>query len=172
MTDVPARVVFRKWGDRPHWEYDAVWLGDDRHGTWLGVPAGTSIRRPGAAITTGQDQVVLAPQAEGWVATFYADEADPPCAVYVDVATPPVVTREGARLTVTAVDLDLDVLRGMHGRVWVDDEDEFAAHRTSYGYPETTVTDAVSACAAVRAAMESWSAPFDAGTAARWLSRL
>lgn len=172
MNDVAARVVFRKWGDRPHWEYDAVLLGDDRHGTWLGVPAGTPIRRPGAALTTGQDQVVLVPRVGGWVATFYADEADPPCAVYVDVTTPPVVTRDDAQVTVSAVDLDLDVLRGVHGRVWIDDEDEFAAHRVAYGYPEHTVAGALSSCAAVRAAVESWSAPFDADTPASWLRRL
>lgn len=169
---MPARVVFHKWGDRPHWEYDAVLLGDDAHGTWLGVPAGTSISRPGASITTAQDQVVLVPHSGGWVATFYADEADPPCAVYVDVTTPPLVAQEGATVTVSAVDLDLDVLRGVHGRVWVDDEDEFAEHRVTYGYPEDTVTDALGACAGVRGAMEASAAPFDAETAASWLRRL
>ena len=35
-----------------------------------------------------------------------------------------------------AVDLDLDVVRGPTGRVWVDDEDEFADHRVRFGYPE------------------------------------
>ena len=40
-------------------------------------------------------------------------------------------SRCGRAATVTAVDLDLDVVRGWTGRVWVDDEDEFAAHRYS-----------------------------------------
>ena len=30
-----------KWGDRPHWEFDALFLGSDRHGDWLGIPVGT-----------------------------------------------------------------------------------------------------------------------------------
>lgn len=63
----PVAMVFSKWGGRPHWRYDAVLLGSDDHGTWLGVPAGTRLTRPG-----------------------------------VDLAA-----------------------------VWVDDEDEFAAHRLS-----------------------------------------
>ncbi|WP_180935649.1 DUF402 domain-containing protein [Nocardioides ungokensis] len=36
-----------------------------------------------------------------------------------------------------AVDLDLDVVRGRTGRVWIDDEDEFAEHRVRFGYPTT-----------------------------------
>ena len=38
-----------KWGDRPHWEFDAVLLGSDEHGDWLGIPGGTHMSRPGAA---------------------------------------------------------------------------------------------------------------------------
>ena len=52
--------------------------------------------------------------------------------VYVDITTPPVW--DGTVLR--AVDLDLDVVRGNTGRVWVDDEDEFADHRVRFGYPD------------------------------------
>ena len=70
--------------------------------------------------------------------------------MYVDITTVPVWAR---RRTVTAVDLDLDVVRGWTGRVWVDDEDEFAdapGRATAYppiwsGWP--------SSCDAVRAAV-------------------
>ena len=31
-------MQFEKWGRRAHWEYDAVRLGRDDHGTWLGYP--------------------------------------------------------------------------------------------------------------------------------------
>ena len=55
--------------------------------------------------------------------------------MYVDITTVPVWAGD----TVTAVDLDLDVVRGWTGRVWVDDEDEFAAHRVRYGYPSDLV---------------------------------
>ena len=43
---------------------------------------------------------------------------------------------------VRAVDLDLDVIRGTTGRVWVDDEDEFAEHRVSLGYPDEVIEQA------------------------------
>ena len=49
-----------------------------------------------------------------------------PFDVYVDITTVPVWL-DGPTRAVTAVDLDLDVVRGWTGRVWVDDEDEFAA---------------------------------------------
>ena len=38
-----------------------------------------------------------------------------------------------------AVDLDLGVIRGTTGRVWVDDEDGFAEHRVTVGYPAEVV---------------------------------
>jgi hypothetical protein len=38
VSDV--HVTFRKWPARPHWEFDAVRLGNDEHGVWLGAPAG------------------------------------------------------------------------------------------------------------------------------------
>ena len=32
-----VRVVMTKWGDRPHWEFDATYLGSDEHGDWIGI---------------------------------------------------------------------------------------------------------------------------------------
>ncbi len=159
---------FEKWGRRPHWEYDALRLGTDDHGTWLGLPPGTSVARPGRAFVTGQRQVVLVPHDAPFVATFYAPEADPPCAVYVDISTPPTVDEGG----VSAVDLDLDVIKGWTGRVWVDDEDEFAAHRQELGYPDELVALAVRSCAQVRAEVETATPPYDAATARGWLAEL
>ena len=45
-----VRCEMTKWGGRPHWEYDAVVLGEDLHGTWLGFPAGTTYTRPGHVV--------------------------------------------------------------------------------------------------------------------------
>jgi hypothetical protein len=163
-----VRVRFEKWGRRPHWEYDAVRLGTDDHGTWLGLPTGTPVARPGAHFLTEQRQVVLVPRAAAFVATFYEPAADPPCAVYVDISTPPVDTGD----TISAVDLDLDVIRGRTGRVWVDDEDEFAAHQTLYGYSDHVVDLALRSCAEVRDAVEARVAPYDDGTAHGWINRL
>lgn len=161
------RVVFGKWGGRPHWEYDALLLGDDAHGTWLGLPTGTRVARPGTGFDTAEPQVVLVPDA-AFVATFYAPGGSAPCDLYVDVSTRPVF--DGA--TVTAVDLDLDVVRGWSGRVWVDDEDEFAENRVRFGYPHEVVELAVDTCEAVRRAVLMSEAPFDGPTAQRWLQGL
>lgn len=173
MTPSPGddvRVVMTKWGDRPHWEYTARFLGSDPHGNWLGIPAGTMMTRPGATYVAPTDQVGLAPPPgpdadRGWLATFHA--VDGPLRVYVDVTTPPVW--DGAVLR--TVDLDLDVVRDNTGRVWVDDEDEFAEHRSRFGYPDELVRAALAACDRVHADVAAARAPYD-GSADAWLARL
>jgi uncharacterized protein len=159
-----------KWGERPHWEYDAVLLGSDGHGDWVGVPVGTAMARPGATYVAPVDQVCLVPvagpdAARGWVATFHAPGG--PVQVYVDMTTPP--TWEGHVLR--AVDLDLDVVRGRTGRVWVDDEDEFADHRVRFSYPEEVARLAMDSCDRVHAAVSAGAAPYD-GSARAWFDRL
>lgn len=159
-----------KWGDRPHWEFDATYLGSDPHGDWLGIPQGTRMSRPGADYVAPTDQVGLVPppgpDAErGWLATFHA--VGGPVRVYVDVTTPP--QWDGAVLR--AVDLDLDVVRGNTGRVWVDDEDEFADHRVALGYPDGVVRAALDSCERVHALVAGAAAPYD-GSAEAWLARV
>jgi hypothetical protein len=166
----PVRVVMTKWGDRPHWEFDSVFLGSDEHGDWIGIPAGTTMVRPGATYVAPTDQVGLVPPPgpdadRGWLATFHAEGG--PVRVYVDVTTPPAW--DGT--VVRAVDLDLDVIRGNAGRVWVDDEDEFAEHRVSLGYPDDLVRAAMASCDRVHADVLRDRAPYD-GTAAAWLTRV
>jgi hypothetical protein len=167
-TDV--RTVMTKWGDRPHWEFDAVLLGSDVHGDWIGIPGGTHMSRPGAEYVAPVDQVGLVPapgpdEERGWLATFHAEGG--PVRVYVDMTTPPVWDGPVLR----AVDLDLDVVRGTTGRVWIDDEDEFAEHRVAFGYPEEIARLAMSSCNRVHAAVQAGDAPYD-GTASLWLGRL
>ena len=82
----PTRMVFTKWGGLPHWEYDAVRLGEDEHGLWLGTPLGTLVGRPEARFHTDVHQVVLVPEA-GFVATFFAPGGRAPCDLYVDITT-------------------------------------------------------------------------------------
>lgn len=159
-------MVFGKWGGRPHYEYDAFLLGDDRHGAWLGLPVGTLVARPGTQFLTREPQVVLVPPARGFVATFYAPGGEVPCEVYVDITTVPEVAEDRVR----AVDLDLDVVRGRTGRVWVDDEHEFAEHRVSFGYPPDVVELAVSTCAAVLASVQDGEPPFDRVSHHPWLA--
>jgi len=166
-TGDPVQVVMAKWPDHPHWRFAGVWLGRDRHGEWLGFPAGSHQERPGRAFTSEVDSVSLVP-ADGaaYVATFHAPGG--PHDVYVDVATPP--TWDGDVLR--SVDLDLDVVRRAGGTAYVDDEDEFAEHTVSLGYSEDLVELARSTCAAVLTSVRSGSAPFDATTSAGWLAAL
>jgi uncharacterized protein len=159
-----------KWVDRPHWEFDCRFLGSDDHGDWLGIPVGTTMSRPGASYVAPTHQVGLVPPAgpdhtRGWLATFH--DATGPLRVYVDITTPPVW--DGA--VVRAVDLDLDVICGRTGRVWVDDEDEFADHRARFGYPDDVARAAMASCDRVHAALADGLAPYD-GSAAAWLTRL
>ena len=167
----PAPLVarFTKWGGRPHWHIPGVRLGEDEHGTWLGIPSGTRLSRPGSSYVTAQPTVTVLHPARWSVSTFYPDLNDPPVAIYVDVCTPPVFSADGTE--VTSVDLDLDVVKGCNGRVWVDDEDEFAQHRSEFGYPDDVVGAALRSCEQVRRDVTDGAPPYD-GTAAAWLALL
>lgn len=162
----PVRIATTKWGDRPHWELGATYLGADDHGDWLGVPAGTHHARPGASFDSEVDSVTLAPRGSPWCATFNAPGIW--CTVYVDMTTPP--RWDGPVLH--AVDLDLDVIRGSDGLVWVDDEDEFAEHQVSLGYPPEIVLVAEASRDAVRDAVRRRQPPFDLATPADWLRQV
>ncbi len=162
-------IAMTKWGDTPHWRIPATYLGSDEHGDWLGIPAGTLMTRPGAEAVAEVAQVGLVPgpgvDAErAWLATFH--DVGGPVRVYVDMTTPPVW--DGT--TVRAVDLDLDVIEDPDGRVWVDDEDEFALHRVQLGYPDEVVALAEASCRRVSELMETRAAPFH-GVARPWFGR-
>lgn len=164
----PVRVETRKWPDSPHWEFEGLLLGADAHGTWIGVPQGTLLASPARAFHAAADHVTLAPHAGWWMGTFYGADLQRPFDVYVDISTEPVWHGDGL---VRAIDLDLDVIRGTTGRVWVDDEDEFAAHRVELGYPDAVAAAAIGSCEAVLDAVRRGAPPFD-GTAGEWLARL
>ena len=63
------------------------------------------------------------------------------------------------------------MIRGTTGRIWVDDEDEFAAHRVALGYPDEVTEQAVASCQEVLSAVTERQAPFD-GVHVDWLARL
>jgi uncharacterized protein len=174
VSPVPGdRVDVRmtKWGDRPHWRFSCSYLGSDTFGDWLGIPVGTVMTRPGARYVCELAQVGLvpaqqAPAAErGWLATFHSPGA--PLFVYVDVTAPPVW--DGP--TLHAVDLDLDVVRRGDGEVFVDDEDEFAEHQVSLGYPPEVIAAARTSADRLVALLDAGHPPYD-GTAAAWFDRL
>jgi predicted RNA-binding protein associated with RNAse of E/G family len=103
------------------------------------------------------------------VATFYGPDRERPFDTYVDIATPATWSEDEGEAR--AIDLDLDVIQGTTGRIWVDDEDEFADHRVSLGYPADVAERAVASCEAVLRAVTDHEPPYD-GTALGWLSRL
>ena len=107
-----VRVEMTKWRDRPHWEMDAVYLGADAAGDWIGFRVGTVMSRPGMSITTTNEQVGLVPGAgtavgRAWLATFHGPGGI--VWTYVDMTTVP----QWGGNTVRAVDLDLDVVEGL-----------------------------------------------------------
>lgn len=171
MTIEPrvVRVLTRKWPDLPHWEFDAVRLGADAHGHWVGVPSGTWLSRPERGFHAWCDHVVLIPHDAWWLATMYGDDPDRPVDVYVDISTPTIWAADGS--SASAVDLDLDVIKGPTGRIWVDDEDEFARHRVELGYPAEVVDAAIRSCEEVVAAVTDGTGPFG-GTHRDWIARL
>lgn len=174
-----VRCAMTKWRDRPHWGFVGTYLGSDVHGDWVGLPAGTEFARPGARFTAVNDQVSLVPaevdgRRPGWLATFHGPGGFLPVGghrvpidLYVDMTTPPAWEAG----VLHAVDLDLDVVRGVRGRVWVDDEDEFAAHRREHAYPQQVVDLALAACAEVSTAARDRLPPFE-GCHGSWLALL
>jgi len=164
-----VRVLTRKWPDEPHWEFDAVRLGVDALGHWVGVPKGTWLAKPGKGFTAWADHVVLLPHDAWWVATIYGDDADRPVDFYVDMTTSCVWSEDGSE--VRCVDLDLDVIQETDGRVWIDDEDEFAEHQVALGYPTEIIAGARHGCEEAYAAVTAGEAPFD-GSAYRWIEKL
>ena len=159
-----------KWRDRPHWEFDARYLGSDAAGDWLGFPVGSHMRRPGMEFVTSNAQVGLVPAVgtavgNAWLATFHGPGGS--VRTYVDMTTVPVW--DGT--TVRAVDLDLDVIATLDGHVVVDDQDEFELHRVRHHYPDDVVALALATRDAVLAAVRDGVAPFD-GSHQPWLERL
>ncbi len=164
----PVHVRFAKWDGTPHWSADVIWLGEDACGWWAGWPEGTSWARPGADFTSCGRQVGLFSCDRGFAATFYEQVADHQHRVYVDVTTVPTLT-DGV---LSAVDLDLDVIQRFDATVFVDDEDEFAQHRVSLGYPQDVVGEAQAECRRLEEELRSGEPCFGEGIARHWRAEL
>ncbi|MFJ6012285.1 DUF402 domain-containing protein [Streptomyces sp. NPDC092952] len=158
MTGSEVLMNVRKFDGRPHKKQSLVRLGEDEHGVWLGAPAGTACGVGGveAVYTTEEARVMLLPRDAWWTALFLAAPAR--LEFYCDVTTP---SEWPSPAEVTMVDLDLDVcrLRGT-GAVFIDDEDEFAAHQVRYGYPPEVVARAAGAAEWLAGALREGAEPF------------
>ena len=165
-----VRLEMTKWGDQPHWEMDAVYLGADAAGDWIGFRIGTVMARPGMSVTTTNEQVGLVPAAgtavgRAWLATFHGPGGI--VWTYVDMTTVP----KWAGRTVRAVDLDLDVVEGLDREVFVDDQDEFDENRVEFSYPRDVVDLALATRDIVLTAVRDKHPPFD-GSSAPWFDVL
>lgn len=111
---------------------------------------------------------MLVPHDDWWLATFYDDDARRPVDTYVDITTPPIWTDDA----VTCVDLDLDVVRRIDATVFIDDEDEFAEHQHTLGYPTEVIDRARASAATVVRGVKADQTPFNRAVAARWITKL
>ncbi len=161
-------MVYTKYDGSLHWHQSMWYLGEDEHGIWLGAGAGATARRGSEPpITFDQPSVQLIPPRQWWTAVFNGEPAR--TEIYCDISTPPDWPSANE---VTMVDLDLDVVRlRADGQVLIVDEDEFAEHQVSYGYPAEVISQAERAAAWLHRAISAGAEPF--GTGYRdWLRRV
>ena len=158
------RARYTKWGGKRHHGADLVYLGADEHGDWLGDPVGNQWSGGPKSFVSVTDNVLLVPRGRGMTAMFYSAHPEQAFELYVDITTPPAW--DGDR--VTAVDLDLDVIRRFDGSWYVDDEDEFAEHQVSYAYPPELVAAAEAECVRVSGEIRSGATVLAMETAAPW----
>ena len=159
---------FKKWGDRQHYRFEMEHLGRDEHGTWLVCRApGRVTAGPRAPFDMHHDFVTVFPDGVWWIASFYTPPTE--LDIYVDISTPSKWTSE---THVTAIDLDLDVVRfRADGRIELVDEDELEEHTAAYGYPDDIVRAARNAAAEIVDAVAAKREPFgEVGFA--WLAKL
>ncbi len=166
MPSDTVRVVYTKYNGAAHRDYPARRLDSDDLGTWVGVPRGTASVYHGRPSVEQIPFVLLIPHNAWWTGMF--NPRPRTSEVYCDITTP--ARWEGD--TVHIVDLDLDVVRRREsGLVELRDEDEFAVHRESFGYPEDLVAEAYAAARKLLAALGDGTEPF-ATHYRKWLSEV
>jgi protein associated with RNAse G/E len=168
VTGRDVRLVFTKYDGSLHWHQTMLYLGEDEHGIWLGARSGATAQRGNEPpVRFDAPSVQLIPADRWWTAVFN----DPPSGaeVYCDISTP---AEWRGPDEVTMIDLDLDVVRARSdGRVFVDDEDEFAEHQVRYAYPPDVISHAEKAAAWLVAAVTAGVEPFGSVPQA-WLDKV
>lgn len=160
----------RKYDGGAHWVVPGRHLGTDHHGHWVFQGTGEFISRPGAALYTESDAILLIPHTGDWVATFFDDSHPDGVELYIDLAIELQWRRiRPAVVEFHMVDMDLDVVRTKSRGLYVDDRDEFAEHRVALGYPQELCARMEAACTALTDAVTAGNAPFD-GRAAAWFA--
>jgi protein associated with RNAse G/E len=155
-----------KWGGHPHYRGAAELLGEDEHGRWIWGPAGRPIHRGDEVLFhTEHPALTCIPDGEWWAAAWWLGH--PTMDLYVNINTPAVWTPG----LVTAVDLDLDVVRAHDGLVEVVDRDEFELHQRRYGYPQDLIERTEAATADAFERVRRNEPPFDGAAACEWAGR-
>jgi protein associated with RNAse G/E len=175
MTDIAAepaasgtlvQVNYRKYDGSLHWNLRMRRLGQDEHGTWLGLPANGVMRKGhNPEVPLPEAHVILFPRDAWWTAVF--NDAPRTTEIYCDITTPP---RWVSPTEVTMVDLDLDVLRKRGADLpLLVDEDEFAEHQVRYGYPADVIRSAEQSAQWLMTAVANGTGPFN-GAHLPWLA--
>ncbi|MDJ0357393.1 DUF402 domain-containing protein [Paenarthrobacter sp. PH39-S1] len=158
----------RKWNAKPHWVVPGRYLGEDQYGWWIFQGSNEFISRPGAALYTASDAVLLIPRSGSYVATFFDERHPDGTELYVDLAVDPGWNLIRPHVfEFHLIDMDLDVIRRRAHGAFVDDEDEFAEHQVAMGYPAEVITGIRSECDRILAAVTARQGPFD-GTDTKW----
>ncbi len=159
----------RKYDGSAHWVVPGHYLGADEFGHWVFQGTHEFISRPGAALYTESDAVMLIPHAGDWVATFFDDAHPGGVQIYIDLAIELAWHRIRPHvIEFHMIDMDLDVIRAAGRGLYIDDEDEYAQHRIEFGYPSALCERIEAACHDLRAAVAAANAPFDGRAAARF----
>lgn len=170
---VPGDLVVarnRKYDGGAHWVVPGRHLGSDEHGHWIFQGTGEFISRPGAALYTESDAILLVPHTGDWVATFYDDAHPGGVELYIDLAIKHGWRRIRPKVVeFHMIDMDLDVVRTKSRGLFVDDEDEFAEHRAAFGYPDGLCERLEAATAQLTDLVAAGHAPFD-GREAAWFT--
>jgi hypothetical protein len=114
---------------------------------------------------TKEDALMLTPPDAWWAPSWWIGHAE--VEVYVNINTPAVI--DGERIVY--VDLDLDVIGFLDGRVEVVDQDEFAIHQLQYGYPPDVIARAEQAAAEAFDLVTGKVPPFDGAAARAWAKK-
>lgn len=153
-----------KWPDRPQSRAQAYLLGEDQHGTWLGLPGGHEVYRSGAVLYRGPNPVVTCvPHEQWWVANWYGRTVE----LFVDIVTPARWGPDG----LTVVDLDYGIML-KDGDARLVDAEQFEENRLTYEYPSTVEAGARRASQEVLARVEAGDLPFTLDLAAGWFAIL
>ena len=161
------RIEYSKWDGRRHWHFEVEELGDDDYGRWYAAPAGGLLQRGEEPPFPGPGWACLVPHVGLWIAHFAIDRNPEGAYVYINVTDEPRTNDD----TVTAIDLDLDVIAWRDGRVEVEDVEEFELHAEVFAYPASTVAAARATADELVGALTRRQEPFG-GAHQRWVDAI